>query len=66
MTSWPKPFCSTLEINDEAKDKFKLFTGQVDVAQPSLLNPGKYGRKIGTASVDLRLATVIFKLANLE
>ncbi len=48
------------------KRSLKLFTGQVNVAQPSLLNPGKYGRKIGTASIDLRLATVIFKLANLE
>ena len=66
MTSWPKPFCSTLEINDEAKDKFKLCTGKVNVAQPSLLNPGRYNRKLGTASIDLRLATVIFKLANLE
>ena len=50
----------------KAKDKFKLFTGQVDVAQPSLLNPGRYNRKLGTALIDLRLATVIFKLANLE
>jgi hypothetical protein len=48
------------------KRSLKLFTGQVNVAQPSLLNPGKYGRKIGTAMIDLRLATVIFKLANLE
>ncbi len=39
---------------------------QVNVAQPSLLNPGKYGKKIGTVSINLSLATVIFKLTNLE
>ncbi len=48
------------------KRSLKFFTGQANVAQPSLLNPGKYGRKIGTTSVDLSLATVIFKPANLE
>ncbi len=48
------------------KRSLKLFTEQVNVAQPSLLNPGKYGRKIGTAMIDLTLATVIFKLADLE
>jgi hypothetical protein len=29
------------------KRSLKLFTGQVNVAQPSLLNPGRYGRKLG-------------------
>ncbi len=48
------------------KRSLKLFTGQVNVAQPSLLNPGKYGQKIGTVSIDLSLAKVIFKLTNLE
>jgi len=56
MTSWPKPFYPTWEINDEARS-LKLFTGQVNVAQPSLLNPGKYGRKIGTAMIDLSFSS---------
>jgi hypothetical protein len=48
------------------KTSLSYVPGKVNAAQPSLLNPGRYNRKLGTASIDLRLATVIFKLANLE
>ncbi len=43
MTSWPKPFVPPTEVDDEAKNEFKkLFIGNIDIAQLSLLDPCRY------------------------
>jgi len=67
MTSWPKPFVPPTEVDDEAKNEFKkLFIGNIDIAQLSLLDPCRYsvGKVWDGFDRLISLATEVFKLAN--
>jgi hypothetical protein len=42
MTRWPKPYLTALEVDDNSNNKVKkLFMGNRDAAQQSLLNPSR-------------------------
>jgi hypothetical protein len=67
MSSWPKPFVPPVEVDDEAKNEFKkLFIGNIDIAQLSLLDPCRYsvGKVWNGFDQLISLASEILKQAN--